>query len=74
MIEVTRDEFYKALYADKRDIMPSLANSARWTEGIGYTAEWRDKSGRLFGKSDDNHYWLVADGSNQQTPQPAGAL
>lgn len=59
MQEVSKAAFYAALFADPRDIMPSLANSPRWQEGVGYIAEWRDRSGRLFGKSDNRGYWLA---------------
>lgn len=41
MIEVTKEEFYQALYADKRDIMPSISNP--------YYVEWRTKDRTLWG-------------------------
>jgi hypothetical protein len=46
---VSKDEFYAALYADKRDIMPSIVGA--WSEVTGYTQEWRTNDSRreLFG-------------------------
>ena len=45
---VTKDEFFAALSADKRDIMPSLSGST-WSEEIGYKAKWKDWRGNIFG-------------------------
>lgn len=48
--EVSKDEFFKLLYADKRDIMPSVAESdkysvwmtpQRWVWGYTYPG-WRN--------------------------------
>jgi hypothetical protein len=39
---VTRDEFYKLLYADKRDIMPTVKDpeSTTWETRDGYVWGW----------------------------------
>lgn len=65
MKQVTKDEFYAALYADKRDIMPRIVNN--WNEEIGYIQEWRTQHGGvLFGKTDgrvhfnNERYFLAA--------------
>ncbi len=42
MITVTKDEFFAALYADKRDIMP---------RSEPHQSTWEDKSRRVFGIS-----------------------
>lgn len=59
MTPVTKEEFFAALYADNRDIMPSIVG--QWVDGVGYTSEWRTNNCQraLFGKSDDKNYWLV---------------
>lgn len=46
---VTKERFYAALYADKRDIMPSIVSG--WSDETGYTQEWRTQDTRsdLFG-------------------------
>lgn len=41
---VTQDEFYAALKADKRDIMPCIAEHAD-------RSVWKDKAGVVFGVS-----------------------
>lgn len=48
--EVTKEEFYAALSADKRDIMPSIVGSYE-RKGRGYVQEWRtnNSSRVLFG-------------------------
>jgi hypothetical protein len=51
MRDVTQSEFYAALSADKRDIMPVIVG--RWSDETGYVEEWRTNDYRrdLFGKS-----------------------
>lgn len=48
--EVTKDEFYAALKADPRDIMPSIVGAYEHN-GRGYTQEWRTQNSlrTLFG-------------------------
>jgi hypothetical protein len=62
LITVTKEEFYKALYADPRDIMPTIVNS--WRDDVGYIQEWRSNKGTglLFGITSGNRekvYQLV---------------
>ena len=38
---MTKEEFFAALAADKRDIMPRIVNE--WVDGEGYRSEWRDQ-------------------------------
>jgi hypothetical protein len=61
--QVTEAEFFAALKADKRDVMPSAMGQNN--EGR-LASEWRTNDGRrvLFGATDtdgnsDNRYWLV---------------
>ncbi|MNF13296.1 hypothetical protein D3C80_2150870 [compost metagenome] len=42
MKEVSREEFFEALYADKRDIMPSVSESEDYSV-------WSDKSRNVWG-------------------------
>lgn len=49
--EVTKEDFYKALHEEKRDIMPSIASG--WSEEHGYKSEWRDSNRSLFGITQD---------------------
>jgi hypothetical protein len=62
MNEVSKDVFFKTLYADPRDIMPSIEQQ-RWDKETGYTSLWKDRNGNLFGKTNGNgrndRYWLV---------------
>lgn len=59
MREVTKEEFFAALYADKRDVMPTVEHPER--------TEWRDRNRNLFGRSfpgwrnprDAKSWWLV---------------
>lgn len=56
MREVTKDEFFAALYADPRDIMPRIERP------YPYTSEWRNQKSfrqELFGVSRENRYWLT---------------
>ena len=50
LTEVTSDEFYRALTADRRDIMPTIVGSYE-RHGRGYVQEWRtnNSSRVLFG-------------------------
>lgn len=62
MRPVTSDEFFAALYADKRDIMPRIVS--QYDPVSGFTSEWSTNNSAqvLFGKSDDadgGRYWLV---------------
>lgn len=54
--EVPKDEFFAALRADSRDIMPVIV-----TDEYPYTSEWRSRDTRreLFGVSRDNQWWLA---------------
>lgn len=68
LIEVTKAEFYKVLYADKRDIMPSIVSG--WNDISGYTSEWRlnghsgswifgrHQSGNAHGRDEGKKFWL----------------
>lgn len=60
MKEVSKDAFFAAMKADKRDIMPVIAGSR--SPESGYTSEWRtnDNQRALFGKSIETPptYWL----------------
>lgn len=61
MLQVTKEAFYAALSADKRDIMPTIVSG--YDRATGYTSEWRTNAvrGELFGKSDNGdggRYWL----------------
>jgi hypothetical protein len=50
--EVTKEDFYKVLMAEKRDIQPHIVNG--WHNETGYTHEWRIHGGcnpPLFGVS-----------------------
>lgn len=58
MKQVSQDEFFAALYADKRDIMPSIVGDI-YDPQSGYTKIWKDRSGNVFGKSDNLEYWLA---------------
>ena len=62
MRQVTKEEFFSALYADKRDIMPTIISDWDHERG-GYTSEWKDRSRNLFGKSfgngENGEWWLV---------------
>lgn len=56
MREVSKDEFFTALYADPRDIMPTIVGR------YPYKSEWRDQKSHartLFGMSEDSKYFLV---------------
>lgn len=65
--EVSKDEFYAALSADKRDIMPSIVGA--WDNDTGYTSEWRTRNtqqlwgrsqcGDCHGSGNGKKYWLV---------------
>lgn len=44
--EVTREEFYKRLYADPRDIMPKIQPG-----DYPWTSLWKAKGGAVFGKT-----------------------
>lgn len=63
MTLVTESEFFAALSADKRDIMPSIASG--WSEETGYASEWRIVANRvLWGRSDGlaekhNERWFL---------------
>lgn len=51
MKEVTQEQFYAALNADKRDIMPRIVGG--WDEQIGYVQEWVTPRGdQLFGRTE----------------------
>ena len=51
MNEVTQQQFYAALSADNRDIMPSIVG--KWDDEIGYVQEWRTQhGGQLFGRTE----------------------
>jgi hypothetical protein len=56
--QVTRAAFFAALYADQRDIMPTIVGA--WA-GDGFPTEWRtqDRRRELFGKSEGPRYWLA---------------
>lgn len=56
MRQVSQEEFYAALKADPRDIMPTIPGGYG---PAGYTSEWRDKNRRLFGISNNDGYWLA---------------
>lgn len=60
---VTRDEFFAALYADPRDIMPRIRHERRHQEH-GYTSDWKTANGAIFGVSRGvgakREYWLVS--------------
>ena len=43
IVEVTKDEFFAALYADKRDIMPNIDNP-------DFTV-WQDSTRKVFGRT-----------------------
>jgi len=49
LVDVTEDEFFAVLYADPRDIMPSIIGA--YSKETGYTSEWRANNGTrtLFG-------------------------
>jgi hypothetical protein len=61
MKQVAADEFFAALNADPRDIMPTIVS------GWPYTSEWRNQKSQqreLFGKTvdsetDEKTYWLA---------------
>jgi hypothetical protein len=55
--EVTKDEFYAALKADPRDIMPSIVGSYE-RNGRGYTQEWQTQNSlrTLFGVTHSGHF------------------
>lgn len=66
MKEVTKEHFYAALYADRRDIMPSIVGG--WDKQSGYTQEWRAAGRQLWGKSqcgdchgsdEGKRFWMV---------------
>lgn len=53
--EVTREEFYKRLYANPRDIMPKIQPG-----DYPWTSIWKTKSGVVFGKTEPDpgkHSW-----------------
>lgn len=54
--KVSRAEFFSALDTDPRDIMPKPVG--RYIDCDGYTSEWRDRNGVLFGKSNNVGYWM----------------
>ena len=61
---VTKDQFFTALIADKRDIMPLIDSG--WDSATGYVQVWRSQGVRaLFGVTDGgthlcaSRYWLV---------------
>jgi hypothetical protein len=64
MREVTKVEFYAALYLDPRDIMPRIVNN-KWP----YRSDWSTQhSGALFGRTigdtnGKNTYYLVKTGA-----------
>ncbi len=49
LTQVSREEFFRVLYADPRDIMPSISGSR-----FPYSSDWKTKSGELFGVSKDS--------------------
>ncbi len=49
MYDVTKEQFFAALYADNRDIMPRIVSS--WSETDGYRQDWQTQHGILFGRS-----------------------
>ena len=59
MKKVTKDEFFKVLYADcakGRDIMPEIVNGK-----YPYVSEWRQRNNLqrpLFGKSSNGEFFL----------------
>jgi hypothetical protein len=63
LVEVTQEQFFAALYADPRDIMPRIVGS--WSDETGYTQEWRRNQyydSALFGRSSGARamrYWLA---------------
>ena len=57
MRQVSKEEFFAALYADPRDIMPAIVGE--WQEPRGYLSVWKDKAGRLFGRSQGGEFWLA---------------
>jgi hypothetical protein len=65
MRQVTKEEFFRALYADPQDIMPSIISS--YDPVNGYSSEWRLTRYPLtvFGKStggtcfNASRYWLA---------------
>lgn len=61
MKQVTKEDFFKALYADKRDIMPVIVGDWEQDKG-GYKQEWRTSHNRreLFGVSQGGSFWLAA--------------
>ena len=64
MRQVTKEEFFAALYRDSRYIMPRIVSGFSKEDG-GYTAEWRTRDREVFGKSigggDNIRWWLVTD-------------
>lgn len=56
MRQVSQEVFYATLYADPRDIMPRIVG--RYGPA-GYLQVWRDKNGRIFGKTLGGEYWLA---------------
>lgn len=60
MVAVSQEAFFAALKADPRDIMPTIVSG--YEPGTGYTSEWRTQNSvqrTLFGKSNNQGYWLV---------------
>jgi len=58
MKKVTQKEFFKALYADPRDIMPSIEGEYNREKG-GYLSRWMTKARVLFGESQGKNYYLA---------------
>jgi hypothetical protein len=50
MDEVTKENFFRALSGNPRDVMPQIVNARYEHGGRGYLSEWRDvRSSQLFG-------------------------